>query len=146
MTDKELQRLSRADLIEIIYRLQQSEKALQEENEVLRQKLKDKRIAIEQSGSLAEVLAKLSGLFEAAQATADGYLEKAEQLLEEAKQTRAQADEYQAAIKQQAAKRASVTMQQLKDMLAKTEEECRQIGEAAQTEQRTPQQGGISVL
>ncbi len=92
MTDKEFRRLSRADLIEIIYELQRSEKALQQENEALRRQLEDRRIAIEESGSLAEVLAKLNGLFEAAQATADEYREEAERQLEEARRVRAAAD------------------------------------------------------
>ncbi len=129
MTDKEFRRLSRADLIEIIYTLQQSERSLQEENDALREKLEERRVAVEQSGSLAEVLAKLNGLFEAAQATADGYRDEAKAALEEAQQTRAQADEYLTRMKQQAVKLARLTMKQRDEMLAKAEEECKQLRE-----------------
>lgn len=94
MTDKEFRRLSRTDLIEIIYELQRSEKALQRENEDLKQQLEDRRVTVSEAGSLAEVLARLSGLFEAAQVTADGYREEAGRLLEEARRTREQADGY----------------------------------------------------
>ncbi len=153
MTDKEFRRLSRADLIEIIYELQQSEKALQTEVEDLKRQLQDRRITIENAGSLAEVLAKLSGLFEAAQTTADEYVEgtqrdraEAQTLLEEAKSTREQADSYLADVKRQAAKLASVTMQQRKELLAKTEEECRGLRETArkdrQGEEAPSQDGG----
>lgn len=144
MTDKEFRRLSRADLIEIIYELQQNEKTLQSENEELKRQREERRVAISEAGSLAEVLAKLSGLFEAAQATADGYRAEAQRLLEEARRTREQADDYLADMKRQAAKLASITMQQRKSMLAKTEEECGRLLEAAQKGQRLPQQGGKS--
>lgn len=139
MTDKEFRRLSRADLIEIIYELQKSERNMQDEIAELKQKLEERRVAIEESGSLAEVLAKLNGLFEAAQATADDYRREAEQLLEEAQSIRMQADDYQADVKRQVAKLARLTVQQRKDALAKTEEECRQLLAAAQRGQRPKQ-------
>ncbi len=139
MTDKEFRRLSRADLVEIIYQLQQSEKTLQKENQELKQKLEDRQVAISESGSLAEVMAKLNGLFEAAQATADDYRKEAEQLLEEARSTREQADNYQAEIRQQASKLAHHTMQQRKEILAKTEKECQQLREAARKGRRIQQ-------
>lgn len=141
MTDKEFRRLSRADLIEIIYTLQKSEGSLREENEALKQKLEDRRVIIEESGSLAEALARLNGLFEAAQATADGYRSEAQELLEEARRTREQADEYMSGVKQKAAKLASVTMQQREKLLEKTEEECRRLRAAAQKGLRPPQHG-----
>ncbi len=141
MTDKEFRRLSRADLIEIIYELQKNESLLRQENGELRQKLEERRVAIAKSGSLAEALAKLNGLFEAAQATADGYREEAGQLLEDARRTREQADEYMAGIRQKAAELASLTIQQRKDMLAKTEEECRRLCAAADKGPLPPQQG-----
>lgn len=74
MTDKEFRRLSRADLIEIIYTLQKSERTLQEENENLRQQLEERRIAISKAGSIAEAAIALSGVIEAAQDAADQYL------------------------------------------------------------------------
>lgn len=140
MTDKEFRRLSRADLVEIIYELQKSERNLQDEIAELEQKLEDRRIAISESGSLAEVLARLNGLFEAAQATAADYRAEAEELLAEARKTREQADDYLSNIKQQAAKLARITMQQRKDMLAKTEEECQRLRAAAQKGQCAPRQ------
>lgn len=137
MTDKEFRRLSRADMIEIIYELQQSEKMLQKENEDLKRKLEDRRVTVSEAGSLAEVLARLNGLFEAAQTTADDYRNEAERLLEEARHTREQADDYLADMKRQAANLASLTIQQRKDMHAKTEAE-----EDAQRSPRPQQRDG----
>lgn len=117
MTDKEFRRLSRADLIEIIYELQQSEKMLQKENEGLKRELEDRRVTISEAGSLAEVLARLNGLFEAAQTTANDYRDEAKRLLEEARYTRKRADDYLADIKRQAANLASINMQQCRDAI-----------------------------
>lgn len=75
MDEKELRKMNRAELIEIIYALQQNEKALREENAELQKKLNDKTIAIENSGSIAEAALQLSGIFSAAQEAADTYLE-----------------------------------------------------------------------
>lgn len=92
MSDKGLRRLGRADLIEIIYELQRDQQALEQENEELKRKLEQRRVAIASSGTLAEALAKIDGLFDAAQATANDYVkaaqrdrEEAQNLLEETK-------------------------------------------------------------
>ena len=74
MTDKEFKRLKRSDLIYIIYEYQKKQEELTKENEELRAKLKENELKISSAGSLAEVAAKLSGLFEAAQQTADDYM------------------------------------------------------------------------
>lgn len=74
MAKKEVQRLSRADLIEIIYELQKNEERLQAENEALRQKLEAREIKIAEAGSIAEAAVGLSGIFETAQEAADQYL------------------------------------------------------------------------
>ena len=78
MTDKEFKRLKRSDLIYIIYEYQKKQEELIKENEELREKLKEKELKISNAGSLAEVAAKLNGLFEAAQQTADDYLSQLE--------------------------------------------------------------------
>ena len=78
MTDKEFKRLKRSDLIYIIYEYQKKQEELIKENEELREKLKEKEMKISNAGSLAEVAAKLNGLFEAAQQTADDYISQLE--------------------------------------------------------------------
>ena len=74
MTDKEFKRLKRSDLIYIIYEYQKKQEELLKENEELREKLKEKELKVSDAGSLSELAAKLNGLFEAAQQTADDYI------------------------------------------------------------------------
>ena len=75
MTDKELRRLSRRELLEMLItqtrKVEQLEKQLAEANE----RLRDKLIQIEESGSLAEAVMRLNGVFEAAQNAAQQYLD-----------------------------------------------------------------------
>lgn len=76
MTDKELRRLHRDDLLQILINQQtqlDDYAALVEDYE---RRLNDRRIAIEESGSVAEAALKLNGVFEAAQRAADQYLEE----------------------------------------------------------------------
>ncbi len=74
MASKELRRMNREELIEIIYALQQNEKRLEEENRELQRKLEERKITIEKAGSIAEAALQLNRIFEAAQEAADQYL------------------------------------------------------------------------
>lgn len=74
MTDKELRRLSRQELLDIIYQLKQNEQKLQRQLDEAEQKLQEREIRISQAGSIAEAALALSGIFEVAQAAADDYL------------------------------------------------------------------------
>lgn len=77
MTDKELRRMSRVNLIDIIYQLQKSEALLKEDNARLTEALADRELRIEKLGSIAEAALALNNVFEAAQAAADQYLAEA---------------------------------------------------------------------
>lgn len=74
MTDKELKRLSRAELIDIIYELQKQKDAADVRVAQLQEKLNQRELCIAQAGSIAEAAIGLNGVFEAAQAAADQYL------------------------------------------------------------------------
>lgn len=94
MTDKEFRRLSKADLIDIIFELQKNEKILFEKIEAIKAQLDSKSIKISSAGSIAEAAISINGVFEAAQAAADQYIEQvkanadseAMKIIEEAKQ------------------------------------------------------------
>lgn len=75
MTDRELKRLNRRELIDIIYELQQ--RYADRENEIaqLQAALEKRELSISESGSIAEAALKVNGVFEAAQAAADQYLQ-----------------------------------------------------------------------
>lgn len=74
MTDKELRRLSRRELMEIIYQQKKNEQKLQARLERAEQKLQEREIHISQAGSIADAALALNGIFEAAQQAADDYL------------------------------------------------------------------------
>ena len=80
MADKGIRHLKRAELIEIIYELQNSETQLQKENAALKQQLQDRTIKLEQAGSIAEAALKLNDVFEAAQAAANQYLDEIQRM------------------------------------------------------------------
>ena len=76
MTDKEFKRLSRAQLIEIIYQLQLKQEELNAENEKLSNALKDKRILVSDAGNIAEAALGIHNVMQAAQNAAEHYLEE----------------------------------------------------------------------
>lgn len=74
MTDKELKKLKRVELLEIM--LEQSKRIEQLEAQLAEatSQLESRRIVAEQAGSIAEAAMRLNGVFEAAQKAADQYL------------------------------------------------------------------------
>ena len=88
MTDKEFKRLSRSQLIEIIYQLQLQEEELKEENQRLKEALEDKRIRIDQAGSIAEAAIAVNEVIQAAQNAADQYLKEIELMRDEVEKER----------------------------------------------------------
>lgn len=86
MTDKEFKRLKRADLIEIIYRLQENEEKYRETIAKMGRKLEEKQTKIENAGSIAEAAMALSNVFDAAQEAADRYLADIVRMHREAEQ------------------------------------------------------------
>ena len=83
MTDKEFKRLTRSQLIDIIYQLQLNEEKLMDENKKLKEALEDKRIRIEKAGSIAEAAIEINNVMQAAQNAADQYLKEIECMYEE---------------------------------------------------------------
>lgn len=83
MTKRELRKMSRTELLELLLNERR-------ENEVLREKLKkaltalsDRQIALTEAGSIAEAALRINRVFEAAQAAADQYLENVRRLTED---------------------------------------------------------------
>ena len=75
MTDREMKKLSRTQLLEMLLIQSREVTRLREELQQLQSQLECRRIRIEQSGSIAEAVLQLSGIFETAQAAADHYLQ-----------------------------------------------------------------------
>lgn len=75
MTDKELRKLSRSELLEMLLIQSREVERLKSELEIANQKLENRKIILSESGSIAEAALKLNQIFEAAQNAADQYLE-----------------------------------------------------------------------
>lgn len=74
MTDKEVKRLNRAQLIDIIYQLQLQVDALTERNRELEVALTDKRLRIGDAGDIAHAALEINECFQSAQKAAEHYL------------------------------------------------------------------------
>lgn len=79
MTDKELKRLTRSELLELLIlqskRVDELEKSLKDLENTLQEEKANRKITIEEVGSIAEAALRLNGIFETAQSAADQYLE-----------------------------------------------------------------------
>lgn len=80
MTDRELKRLSRAELLELLLEEGQENERLRAQLDKANQAINDKSIAIGKAGSIAEAALALSGVFDAAQQAAQQYLENIQRL------------------------------------------------------------------
>lgn len=80
MTDKELRRLSRSELLALLLEQVEENERLQQENNDLKNQIEDRIIKIQQTGSIAEAALKLNGVFEAAEAAAKQYLDSLREL------------------------------------------------------------------
>ena len=76
MTDKEFKRLSRSQLIDIMYQLQLKQEELIKENQNLKEALEDKRTHLRQAGNIAEASLAIHNVMQAAQDAASQYLEE----------------------------------------------------------------------
>ena len=76
MTDKEFKRLSRSQLIEIIYQLQIKQDELIADNEKLSTALEDKRIRIRKAGDIASAAVEIHNVMQAAQDAASHYIKE----------------------------------------------------------------------
>lgn len=83
MTDKELRRLSRAELLEMLLAQMEENERLNRRLQAAQAALADRRIAIEESGTLAEAALKLNKVLEAADQAARQYLENIRRRAEE---------------------------------------------------------------
>lgn len=85
MINKELRKLNRRELIEIIYQMKKNEQKMQEEIDALQAELQDKRLRLSDAGSIAEAAVSVTNIFSAAQAAADLYLQEIAYMKEDTK-------------------------------------------------------------
>lgn len=121
MTEKELKKLNRYQLLELL--LAQTERAdgLEQKVEQLQAQLDERELRFARLGSIAEASVCVSGVFEAAQKAADLYLESAKKQADELlSNARRQAEELESSLAARqsdltkAAKKQNVTKKQKK--------------------------------
>ena len=94
MTLKELKRLNRRDLLEVLLDLSKENDQLRKEVEELQKKIEDRSIEIEKCGSMAEAALQLNGVFQATQSACEQYIENVKLRCQEMEyQTKKQCDE-----------------------------------------------------
>lgn len=124
MTAKELKKLSRRDLLEILLEQSKQMQRLQEELDEAKEKLASRKLEIDKAGSIAEASLKLSGVFDAAQAACQQYMENIENM------SRRQEDicrEMELKCQQEIQKRLEETEHTRKEMIETTKRQCVEI-------------------
>lgn len=131
MVKKELKKLSRRDLIDIIYQMKKNEQKMEEELASLKEKLEDKRVRLSQAGSVAEVAVSITDVFTEAQAAADFYLHEISCMKEdaekEAKKTINRADEIARKVLAEVKKEHDVLLERYREDYIKWQKLCREI-------------------
>lgn len=80
MTEKELHRLGRGDLLRLLLEQSRENQSLREELQAARDALSDKTLLIDRAGSIAEASLRLNGVFEAAERACRQYTDNIERL------------------------------------------------------------------
>lgn len=94
MTDRELKKLSRAELLEILLMQGKTVDELRDQVAQLEKQLEEKELRLANAGSIAEAALQLEGVFEAAQRSADVYLANIARLNAESQQRREEAEQF----------------------------------------------------
>ena len=121
MTDKQLRKLSRTELLELLLEQTQEVERLQNLCDRAIKQLENRRLVLDETGSIAMASLQLNGVFESAQKAADQYLYNVQQMTEE-KQRR------------------------LEQMEARTREKCDQMLEDARQEAARIREEAISSI
>lgn len=75
MTEKDIKKLGRAELLELLISQAEENERLRSRLASVEKQLSDRSIIMDECGSIAEASLRLGGVFEAAQKAADEYLE-----------------------------------------------------------------------
>jgi len=80
MLEKEVRKLRKRQLVQIVMEQDRAMAELQQQLELANQKLADRKIVMEESGSIAEAALQINGVFEAANAAAQQYIENIQRM------------------------------------------------------------------
>lgn len=138
MTEKELRRLSRADLLEMLIEQSAELHKVRKKCRLLEQKMESRQIAIDEAGSIAEAALRINGVFEAAQASCEQYMENIRALSERQEMICQQRE--QESI-QKASDMLTTTVRHCADLEAETKEKCERMLKQARAEAERIRQG-----
>lgn len=131
MPDKDLRKLGRSELLELLVKLSEENEKLTAECATLHHQLEDKALRIQDAGSIAEAALRVNGIFEDAQKAAEQYIENVRSLNESAQadadalkmQTERTCAELESAARQSTQKQLAETGHRCEEMLAKAQRE-----------------------
>lgn len=141
MTDKELRKLNRAELLAMLLELGRENDQLREELQKSEKMLNSRQIMLEEAGSIAEAAMRVNQVFETAQQTADLYMEnirarKEQQetvCLQLEEESRAQSEKLLADTREKCMLMETETEAKCKNMEQETEANCRIMKEETET-------------
>lgn len=121
MKERELKHLSRAELLELLLAQTKENERLSAELEQAQSELADRRLRLQEAGSLAQAAIEINGVMEAAQAAAQQYLENIclmeEETRQQCEQMLADAEKKAARVRQDLLKDARTEASQLTQKL-----------------------------
>lgn len=128
MTDQELRKLSRKDLLELLIMQGRERDALQAELDKAKAELDNRQLCIDQSGSIAEAALEITGVFKAAQEAAEQYLENIRLRSEQIEADCAQREQES---KEKADRQLQEAAQKVHQMEEDTKRRCQEMENAA---------------
>ena len=135
MTDKELRRLSRSELLQLLLEQTQENDQLRGRLESIAEKLAQREIACQNAGSIAEAALAINQVFEAADTAAKQYVqtvqEKIAQQEQESEKFMTEASTKADAILQQAQEQAEKIRTEADELLAKAKEDAQKCRDEA---------------
>lgn len=131
MTDKELRRLSRAELLELLVEQGKELERAQESLRMAEEQIAARKLMLDEAGSIADASLRITGVFESAQMAADLYLENVKQLSERQNEECARVEQER---REKADQLLAETQEECASMKAETEAKCAQMVAQAKAE------------
>jgi len=128
LTERELRKLRRTELLELLVEQGRIVERLQKEVTALRAEAEERRINIDKAGSIAEASLSLTKIFEDAEEASKLYLENVERLSQDQNRVNAAREEES---KKKAEQLIMMTAKKCREMEAATAQKCRQMLNAA---------------
>lgn len=117
MTEKELSKLRRADLLEMVLEQSREVERLETELAEAQAQLSRRQITIDRAGSIAEAALELSGIFEAAQTAVDQYIDNVKRMADRQEESFARREE-------ECERKEKQCEAKIRQMIEETERQC----------------------